>query len=832
MLKRPHLKGHAITLFTSTTSEWGLALQDSITNEDLQKGCISLFEQVNSGQNLTQIEVHHASSFLEYAIIHMKHRNYPKNYLFETIFPESEPPDTKLTNALIKLICHPSDMLRTVALSFLDVGLRTSSFQFRPTKAAPGLVPQLFHNLRPHEIPLNGSTIDFHRHMTSILDRYYDYPNRLLIADELGISPSSPRDKTIASEIGYPIFQPFDQYLRHLVAPPVCPTEYPFGISLLRKMRLFRSNVLYCYSPSSFPGVQPFFEEMRNTLTEEYVLLRLLSKPKTFNLLFDYHRDKSEYDWADLFEKFITRMSEGWKFSDLGLQPFLRFLTRRPSTIKPFVWDDGTFSIKWYGRLFSSMKMPTKTLWDIFTPSQLHHADAILKAFEEFTNKLDDEVFEKHFWRDWFPSFIDAVTPSKLPFTTEFESLHKQLIDMMSSRLYKMRKFADSTKDEQSQRELDELFKSFHQQTRDYCLHLSLHPFALVSEYHSSTIIFFFIRLFQPDSKHCLDEHLRDELMKAMDEVALASSTPPFILTSELVRCLTDDEIIDIVYRVVALLESDSCLDDDTILRICAFQKYQLSRVHLPDLFRKAGRSSAQYIHTLESLLSLPIDCLYLSPISSLLHRKPKELQPTFDEWDDVDFETVGFVMRSIEDHHILSSDHSSDLNLSLFFFVTHIVPQIAPCATRLNQSQLERLIAPTIDILCEHYFQRDSSGYVDKERRESVFNEINNMCEQHMITRCLSGVGFFSRLVSGLLDDRTSLPCESCLDIFSTHRVRLCERAEMKHHRRTIPHFLEEGLQDALEFMLVRKKGEDTLNCPVAYFSGMMRFFGANIRS
>ncbi|KAK2939859.1 hypothetical protein BLNAU_25233 [Blattamonas nauphoetae] len=415
------------------------------------------------------------------------------------------------------------------------------------------------------------------------------------------------------------------------------------------------------------------------------------------------------------------------------------------------------------------IRLGSSTLWDIFTPSQLHHADAILEAFKTFTNELD-EGFVKHVWSDWFPGFIDAVAPSKLPFTADFESLHDQLIHMMSSRIYKIRQSADSTKDEHSQRELDELFKSFYIPTRDYIIHLSLNPFALVTLFRNSPILSFLERLFQPDSKHSLDKHFREDAKKVMDASALALSSPPFILTSQLVCRLTDDEIINIVDRIVALLESDSPLDDDTILRIRTVYYNHLSGVYLPDLFRKAGRSTEQYFHTFKCL-SLPINCLNLSPISCLLHRKQKQRQPTFDEWNEVDLEAI-------------STRHSS--------FVTHIVPQISPCAKRLNQSQLERLIVPSIDILSEYYFHRGSSDYVDKTN---------------------------------------FLACESCLDIF-IHPTRSSgrERADTKKHRRTVPHFLEEGLQDALEFMFVRKKSEDTLKCPVARVNRMMLSHGSNV--
>ncbi|KAK2941182.1 hypothetical protein BLNAU_23896 [Blattamonas nauphoetae] len=655
--------------------------------DDLRQGCVSLFEQVNTSLDLTPIEVNHASRFLKYTEIHMKQRHPYFNELLVTIFPKTEPPHTKLTSALIKLVCHPSNTLQTVALAFIDIGLRTSSCGYLLAKVAPGFVSQLFNCLRPQEIPLNEYTIDFHRHMTSILDRCFDHSHSDDVCRDLGISQSSPRSKTLTSEIEYPIFQPFDKYLQHLLVPPICPSDYHYGKSLL------------------------------------------------------------------------------WK-----------------------------------------------------------------TTFKTFTNELD-EGFVKHVWSDWFPGFIDAVAPSKLPFTADFESLHDQLIHMMSSRIYKIRQSADSTKDEHSQRELDELFKSFYIPTRDYIIHLSLNPFALVTLFRNSPILSFLERLFQPDSKHSLDKHFREDAKKVMDASALALSSPPFILTSQLVCRLTDDEIINIVDRIVALLESDSPLDDDTILRIRTVYYNHLSGVYLPDLFRKAGRSTEQYFHTFKCLLSLPINCLNLSPISCLLHRKQKQRQPTFDEWNEVDLEAVSFIIQTIKDLNLSSSNSFLDINSTLFFFVTHIVPQISPCAKRLNQSQLERLIVPSIDILSEYYFHRGSSDYVDKNCQEIVFSEINRLCEQCIITMCLSRIGFFSRLISGLLNDRTSLACESCLDIF-IHPTRSSgrERADTKKHRRTVPHFLEEGLQDALEFMFVRKKSEDTLKCPVARVNRMMLSHGSNV--
>ncbi|KAK2940504.1 hypothetical protein BLNAU_24591 [Blattamonas nauphoetae] len=150
--------------------------------------------------------------------------------------------------------------------------------------------------------------------------------------------------------------------------------------------------------------------------------------------------------------------------------------------------------------------------------------------------------------------------------------------------------------------ELDELSLAFYTQTKDYVVHLSLHPFALDDEYHD-TILDFLDRLFRCDCEYNKTRSFRAELRQKMDESAISSSSPPFILTSELACRLRRRDREHCGQNCWSARQRLS-FDDDTILRICTFIRMQLSRVYLPDLFRKAGRSNEQYLHAFESLLS------------------------------------------------------------------------------------------------------------------------------------------------------------------------------------------------------------------------------------
>ncbi|KAK2947307.1 hypothetical protein BLNAU_17783 [Blattamonas nauphoetae] len=185
MTEQPHLEDDEVALPASIMSDWRLVLQDSITRNDLRQGCLSLFDQVNSGLKLDQTEVNHAIRFLKYACMYIEHRKSPHNKLLETIFLNESDRHTKLSSSLVNLLSLPSITLRTAVLSFFDVGLRKSSLDFPIEVATTGLLPQLFLVLKPHEIPLNDTTIEFHRHLTSIVDHFFDFASPETIVDHL-----------------------------------------------------------------------------------------------------------------------------------------------------------------------------------------------------------------------------------------------------------------------------------------------------------------------------------------------------------------------------------------------------------------------------------------------------------------------------------------------------------------------------------------------------------------------------------------------------------------------------------------------------------------------
>ncbi|KAK2943148.1 hypothetical protein BLNAU_21939 [Blattamonas nauphoetae] len=212
MSEQAHLESIEINLPTSSPSDWRLVLQDSITKADIQQGCVSLFKRINSNQTLTQIEINHVVRFLEYAIIHIKRYDNPYNKLIETIFPEEANCQTKVTSTLIKLISHPSDTLRTVALSFFDAFIRNSSKKCIIAVAATGLLPQLLIDLKPHAIPINRTTIEFHHHLTSIVDDFFRFCTPKDILYHLGISSSSSDALVVTSELLDPIIQQFCGY--------------------------------------------------------------------------------------------------------------------------------------------------------------------------------------------------------------------------------------------------------------------------------------------------------------------------------------------------------------------------------------------------------------------------------------------------------------------------------------------------------------------------------------------------------------------------------------------------------------------------------------------
>ncbi|KAK2958334.1 hypothetical protein BLNAU_6604 [Blattamonas nauphoetae] len=787
------LKNDTISLPASTTTDWRLVLQDSITANTLRQGCISLFEQVNSGQNLTPIEVTHAVSFLKYASIHTKYSEYPFQKLLEPLLSFEVFGQRKLTSALVKLVAHPSNSLQTVALSLLDVTFSISLKEYFPTLTLTGLMPHLFTNLSPHEIPLDETTIEFHRHLISILDHFFivsspqDIPRSLQIDLFFFFDANNFLCENLDS-----LFKPSLAYLRSLIAPPACSPDTRSGLLLVSRMRLFREFMLSRLSFTSVPEIQRFFEEIRMDIVEEL---------------------------APMLELFFS--------------------------------SDDKFELKMYGRNFSSSPSNTQSLWTLFTPTQPHHATIVLDAFRRFMSHENRLSVEKHIWSGWFPSFVKAVDPSKLPFTADFIPFHTQLIIMLCGHLqtisHNFFHFSDKcTLTDQLRSELDETYHAFYTHTKDYVVHLSLHPFALDND-GRDVILEYLHRVYLWDCDNSLSKPYREEVRKAMDASALSSSSPPFILTSQLVCRLTDDEIINVVDRIVTLLESDSCLDDDTILRICAFHKHKLHYVRLSDLFRKAGRSTEQYFHALECLLSLPINYLDRSPINYLLSSRSLSIHPTSDEWDDIHLETVGIVKRMIDQNQLSVASNSKQFDQFLRNFVFEILPQSRSSAARLRQSQFERLFAPSVDILGQFFIHPPNSKEGHEERRVNfyehtrtfdrdqrdvrakMFLSVCKLCTQPAIARCLNRTGFFSRFVTAMFD----LNFDACDFIFKMIVDRQIypefDVDDQNTIRRTIPNLLEEGWQDVLEFVYVKKAVVATIHIP-SKIKPMMRFFGGNV--
>ncbi|KAK2950839.1 hypothetical protein BLNAU_14257 [Blattamonas nauphoetae] len=832
MSERPPQDDDAITLPTSIASDWRLVLHDSITSDTLRQGCLSIFEHVNSGQNLAPIEVNHAVRFLEYAGIHVKYRRYPHNQLLEPLLSEELCRKRNVTSALVKLVCHSSDTLRTAAFSFLDVRFSPSSSDIYPEVAVTDLLPQLIKSLNPLEHPLNGTTTKFHRHLTSILDNFFGNSEPKDVRRGILIYMSPSRLRSLQPQSLDSIFNSSLKYLRTLTAAPSCSADTRPGLLLFSDMPQFNLIMMNTGLRSQYPEIQPVFGEIRKEILAELAKLLGLSSIHEADLCLhsNWKYPKTAEPWLKGFEYLLGRVSEGTQFSDLETLAIALLLSNRPSFLELFFDSDDKFGFKIKDTIMSSSKLDTNSLWTLFTPTQPHHATIIHKSLKEFIRHDHPITFEKQIWNGWFTSFVNAVSPSKLPFTGEFIALHITLIEVLREHLHMidLNDFGRKCewKDE-SRSELDETYRAFYTHTRDYIDHLNLHPFALDDE-RSDVILNFLRKWYLRDFENSLNKPYREDTRKAMDEVALSSSSPPSILTSELVCHLTDDEVINIVDRIVALLESDSCLDDDTILRICAFHKHQRQYVHLPDLFRKAGRSIEQYFHAFECLLSLPIDYFDRSPVNYLLTSR-WDTKPTFDEWDDVDFERVGIVKRVISQNTLPVDSDSNPLNKLLLPFVFEIIPLAPHCAARLCQSQLDRLLAPSVDVLCAYFIRPPDGSWRESKKRKELFVKLCQYCDQRVTSHCLKRTGFFSRFVTAMFDHNFKAS-EFFFKLIIAHGLsNKLEIEDLITVQRRVPNFLEEGWQDAMESLFVH--GKDVANIHTPYkIKPMMRFFGGNV--
>ncbi|KAK2956781.1 hypothetical protein BLNAU_8234 [Blattamonas nauphoetae] len=583
---------------------------------------------------------------------------------------------------------------------------------------------------------------------------------------------------------------------------------------------------------SQDPEIQPVFGEIQTEILEELAKLLGFTSADEAELCLssDWKNPKTAEPWLKGFEYLLPRVKEGSQFSDLETLAIALFLSHRPRQLDLFFDSDDKFQLKIKDTIVSSSNLDTKSLWTLFTPTQPHHATTVLHSLREFIRHDYRITFEKQIWSGWFTSFVNAIDPSKLPFTDDFIAIHKTLIEVLGGHLHMIDRNDFVRKCEwvgESRSELVATSHAFFIHTKDYIDHLSLHPFSLDDE-NSDVILDFLRKWYLRDFDHGLNKPHRSEVGKAMDASALSSSSPPFILPSELVCHLTDDEIIDIVDRIADLLDSDSCLDDDTILRVCAFHKHQLSRFHLPDLFRKAGRSTEQYLHALECLLSLPITNFDLAPVNHLLSTGWID-KPSSDEWDGVDLEKVGIVKRVIGQNTLPVDHDSNPLNNLLLPFVFEIMPHAHLCAARLCQSQLDRLFAPSVDVLCAYFIRPPDRRWRERKKCKEQFVDVCKLCDQRVTAQCLSRTGFFSRFVTAMFDHNFKAS-EFFFQLIVDHGLYpKLEIEDLITVQRRVPNFLEEGWQDALEFLFVQGKDVSTIHIP-SKIKPMIRFFGGNV--
>ncbi|KAK2948143.1 hypothetical protein BLNAU_16943 [Blattamonas nauphoetae] len=495
----------------------------------------------------------------------------------------------------------------------------------------------------------------------------------------------------------------------YIIASPACPPDCPSGISLFSTMTIYARNINHFQFQSYHKDLEPVVGELRENMKDELALLLDIvpTRVALHRLLFYGQTRTDELGWTEVFASILIRLSKGRHLSDLCVEALLLFMSNHPIGVKAVIQRDGTFSIEVNGQVKTTLELPTSFISALIL-TRPHYAAAILTRFHSIVKLIDSAALLMDLKCGWFAKLFEAVNPSKLPFTHEFIPLHTQLVRVMKDYLDKICQSAEWDEHDQIGSELDELYHSFHQHTKDYFVHLSLHPFALISNFNANVILHFFTDFFGSNLENSVSKPFHDEMRKEMDEAALSSSSPPFILTSELVCRITDEEIMNVVDKIVALLESDYPIDDDTILRICAFHSNQLKSVYLPELFRKAGRTTEQYFHALNILISLPLDCFDLHPINTLLTPKPKTLQPTFDEWDDVDLSTVGVVLPTIDENSVSFHTASSQL----LKFAIDIVPQMPHCATRLTRSQLERLLSPSINMITTYNLHHETLLY------------------------------------------------------------------------------------------------------------------------
>ncbi|KAK2959768.1 hypothetical protein BLNAU_5257 [Blattamonas nauphoetae] len=168
--------------------------------------------------------------------------------------------------------------------------------------------------------------------------------------------------------------------------------------------------------------------------------------------------------------------------------------------------------------------------------------------------------------------------------------------------------------------------------------------------------------------------------------------------------------------------------------------------------------------------------------------------------------------------------------NTILLYWVIRNMPHIhRHSASRLCPSQLERLLAPSVDVLSRYLIQPSDFGSWARVNRDDLIIDVCILCDQRVIARCLNRNGFFSHFVSGLLSHNTEASesfFRMIVDRSMLPKLAIDDRNKI---RKTVPPCLEEGWQDALEYVYVKKAV--VTRDPQFGSSQMMLFLGANMK-
>ncbi|KAK2952619.1 hypothetical protein BLNAU_12447 [Blattamonas nauphoetae] len=590
------LEGDDVPLTTSVSWDQRLVLQDGIGTDEIGEGCLSLFAHVDSEMELSQTDITHAIRFLRYTTLHMEYHEGGSKALFEYLFPNCCL-SKELASTLLKLFSLPSDALKRAFIAFYAVVHQSTSpaFTISETKTAfmepPSLSQRNDAPFKPQRAHVTNHRIPYPSLPPRDTECYYSQIRTVL--------PSA-----FASSNDPPISDELLEYL-------LCDENHP---------TVDQSKL----SASHFPEIQQFFVTIRGDLSSAFASAMGITNMNVAQqyLFSNFTEPKNKRLWVQGFESLLFRNGRKKILSDLELQSILFFLLRPPpGTELPSV--NGSFAVT-VDRLFLTDSPPhdMKSLWTLFIPTQPRHANFILTAFREFVpiikHKCRDTI-----WTEWIFLFVEAVKPSTLPFTTEFITFHSNLIAFLTEHLTSIK----------SKVRWNTLILWFLDLTMDYAVHLSLHPFAL-ERCEQNLILDFLALLFKLNLKADWVDPYYQKLKEMMNEAALSSPCPPFILTTELVSSLSNKETIEVIDRTVAHLNSNTSLTDDIILRICAFFR-QSKKMNFGTIFKRLGRTKEQYVATLKTLLSLPLDILNQAPVNYLLKGRRSIEVLLDDKWED-----------------------------------------------------------------------------------------------------------------------------------------------------------------------------------------------------